>query len=243
MIKPCLALRMTSKINFLFYGPNVAVDNRLDEIDSTHCIRVLRKKVGDEVFVSNGKGAIYRCIIKEAHPKNTLVDIVELVENSHDIKKRKVSLIVCPTKSMDRMEFMIEKCVEIGVERIQFLFSTNTYPKKINLQRMHKIAVSAMKQSVKANLPEIPEAIKFSKYINQNIEGQKLIAHLDQSAKEINKVNLQENITILIGPEGDFTEEELLLAQKAGFESVSLGNARLRTETAALVSVSLLNLL
>ncbi len=234
---------MISKIDFLFFAPLLKTEQCLDSLDSGHCVRVLRKKSSDKIFVTDGMGGIFRCNITDANPKKCLVEIIEDLSPPKS-DHRKVNLFVCPTKSADRMEYLVEKSVEIGISKIQFLLSTNTYPKKVNVERMQKIAVSAMKQSLKAELPEIPEALKLKTFFNsQLLSGQKLIAHLDGKALGLKKLQLEEEVNILIGPEGDFTNEEINLANQNGFQTVTLGEERLRTETAAIVAVTLLNFL
>jgi 16S rRNA (uracil1498-N3)-methyltransferase len=233
----------STKIDFLFYSPEIEKIHCLDAIDSQHAVKVLRKKQGDIIQVTDGVGGWYRCSITDPNPKSCFVTIVDF-ERNYKSPKRKIYVAICPTKNADRIEYFIEKSVEIGVSGIFFLKTRNTYPKRINLERFRKIAVSAMKQSLKAYMPEMNDLIDFDTFL-KGIGGKesKLIAHLDENSIDITKSELGETVIILIGPEGDFSKEELLKAKDAGFQSVTLGENRLRTETAGVVAVSILNLL
>lgn len=234
---------MNQKINFLFFGPDIKTTSSLDPIDAVHCVRVLRKTSGDVIHVTDGLGALYVCEIISDNPKNCKIRIVEEIQDYNPIN-RKIHLAICPTKSADRMEYFVEKSVEIGVSSIQFVLSQNTYPKKVNLERMNKIAISAMKQSIKTHKPSIFEPLKFEKFISSSLNiKSKFIAHLDFEAKNITSFKMEDEVLMLIGPEGDFTKEEIHLAKNNNFEAIYMGKSRLRTETAGIVAVSLLNLL
>jgi 16S rRNA (uracil1498-N3)-methyltransferase len=231
-----------TKIDFLFYCPDILKSPFLGSSDSLHCVKVLRKKEGDFIFVTNGQGSLFTCAIEVANTKACKLNIVEQMDSQ--LPSRQVHIAICPTKNSDRIEYFIEKSVEIGVSSIYFVFSTNTYPKKMNMERMNKIAVSAMKQSLKTFLPVLHEPIKFEKFISSTLNnGTKYIAHLDQQSVALVSQNMSEDMLLLIGPEGDFTIEEILKAEHNGFKKVSMGTSRLRTETAGIVAVSLLNLL
>jgi 16S rRNA (uracil1498-N3)-methyltransferase len=234
---------MISKIDFLFYSPEIKETSALDTNDSAHVVRVLRKSKGDVIFVTDGLGTLFKTQIIEDHPKKCKIQIID-EQFYDDSLKRKVHLAICPTKNADRIENLVEKCVEIGIHSIQFILSKNTYPKKVNIERMNKIAVSAMKQSLKLHLPSIQEPIKFEKFISQNHQNvKKFIAHLNQDAVNIVETKMEKEMLILVGPEGDFSKEELESAISAGFQTVFMGDSRLRTETAGVLAVSLLNLL
>ena len=171
------------------------------------------------------------------------MDIIDF-EKDYKAPKRRIFVGICPTKNADRIEYFIEKSVEIGISGIFFIKTQHTYSKKINLERFRKIAISGMKQSLKAYMPEMSEMVSFNIFLKESSRfSQKMIAHLDDQATEITKTDLNAEILILIGPEGDFSKEELKLAKENNFKTITLGENRLRTETAGVVAVSILNLL
>lgn len=233
---------MELKSDFLFYGPDIETSFILDPADSLHCTKVLRKKVGDVIQVTDGKGLWLQCLISDPNPKKCGVRILD--KKMVALPKRKVGLAICPTKNADRIEYLVEKAVEIGVSEIFFIKSVHTYPKRVNVDRLTKIAVSAMKQSLKCYLPKISELIDL-KNVNEISKSysQLLLAHYDIDARPLTQISLTENVLILIGPEGDLNKEEIIMANNIGFETVTLGENRLRTETAGLVAISILNLL
>lgn len=226
----------------MFYEPNILETNQLSEEESRHCIKVLRKTVGDQIEIVDGKGNWYKAKISKAQEKKCEVSIIQ---TQHDVGKRNFSihLAIAPTKNADRMEWMIEKCTEIGIDEISFLETRYSERKVQRLDRLEKIAISAMKQSGQAFLPKLNEMQKISAFLNQHFEAQKYIAHLEEGERKLlSKIALPlSQYLILIGPEGDFSEEEIKMANKNGFISVSLGETRLRTETAGLVSCMTLN--
>jgi 16S rRNA (uracil1498-N3)-methyltransferase len=193
---------------------------------------------GDEIEVVDGKGHIYKCSIAIAHNKRTQVEIHECID-APAVWKNNITIAIAPTKNMDRMEWLVEKLVEIGVNRIALLRCRYSERKEINVERLNKIAVSAMKQSLKAILPEITEMTPFKEFIASDNSNDRFIAYCDPSiprklfAKEYKP---ERNTTILIGPEGDFHPEEITSALEAGYTPITLGDNRLRTETAALVA-------
>ena len=234
---------MGLKIDFLFYSPDIEQSKTLDPSDSLHAIKVLRMKKGDNIQVTDGKGGWYHCLISDPNPKVCKVEIVDF-EKEYNKPPREIAIAICPTKNSDRIEYFVEKSVEIGVSEIIFLKTQNTYPKKINTERIRKIAISAMKQSLKAYLPKISDLVKFDDFIkNSGAGNQKFMAHYDENSGELIKEILTEKVLILIGPEGDFTIEEIKKAKESNFKTVTLGKNRLRTETAGVVSISILNLL
>ena len=234
---------VSTKIDFLFYSPEIEKTKCLDAVDSLHAVKVLRKKQGDIIQVTDGIGGWYRCSITDPNPKVCKVHILDF-EKEFNAPLRNIYVGICPTKNADRIEYFIEKSVEIGVSGIFFIKSQNTYPKRINIERFRKIAISGMKQSLKAYLPEMSELISFDGFMEKSIAFPvKYIAHLEDSAIDIVSLKLDEKILILIGPEGDFSKEELNKAKDNDFKSVTLGKNRLRTETAGVVAVSILNLL
>jgi 16S rRNA (uracil1498-N3)-methyltransferase len=233
----------STKIDFLFYSPEIEKNKCLDSVDSLHAVKVLRKKQGDIIQVTDGIGGWYRCSIADPNPKVCKLNILD-VKKDYKAPKRRIFVGICPTKNADRIEYFIEKSVEIGISGIFFLKTQHTYPKKINIERFKKIAISGMKQSLKAYLPELREMMIFGTFMKESGSfSQKLIAHLDEQAVDITKIQLDSDLLILIGPEGDFSKEELILAQEHNFKTITLGENRLRTETAGVVAVSILNLL
>lgn len=222
----------------MFYSPEIAVNPVLPESDSQHCIRVLRYSEGDIIDVVDGTGFLYRCRIVDAHPKRTMVEIIErqsvaLPWSAH------ITIAVAPTKHIDRMEWLVEKLVEIGVNRIIPLKCRFSERKEIKEERLQKIAVSAMKQSLKAVLPDITPMMPFNQAICRIGGDQRFIAYCsDEFPKKLLSAEYipRRDVAILIGPEGDFSPEEIKAAVDTGFCPVTLGDTRLRTETAALYS-------
>ena len=234
---------VSTKIDFLFYSPEIEKTKCLDAVDSLHAVKVLRKKQGDIIQVTDGVGGWYRCSITDPNPKVCKLHILDF-EKEFNAPDRNIYVGICPTKNADRIEYFIEKSVEIGVSGIYFIKSQNTYPKQINIERFRKIAISGMKQSLKAYLPEMSELMSFDVFMDKSRAFTvKYIAHLEESAADIVSLELDNNILILIGPEGDFSKDELIKAKENDFKSVKLGKNRLRTETAGVVAVSILNLL
>ena len=223
-----------------FYAPDIKESLTLPESDSGHCCRVLRMKNGDEVEIIDGRGNSFHCVITDAHPKHTKIRILsEQIEPKHWIGK--ITLAVAPTKNIDRMEWLLEKAVEIGVDRIVLLKCTRSERKDVKIERLDKIIVSAMKQSMKASKPIIEGMIKFSDFILEKSVAQKFVGYC---APEYPKVRLVDEYTpgrdaiIMVGPEGDFTKEEIDMAVSNGYKCVTFGNTRFRTETAALYALS-----
>ena len=225
----------------LFYNPNIsetAKEVTFDKEESRHIVKVLRMKEGDSFKITNGKGSFFDAEITSANPKGCLVKI--LSEETQQPLPYHLHLAVAPTKLNDRYEWFLEKATEIGISEITPIICDHSERKIIKLQRYEKIVQSAMKQSLKAYLPILNEAISFKDFIDSknHIEELKFIAHCEETDKKSLKSLLLPNkkLTILIGPEGDFSSEEINLAIKAGFLPVALGESRLRTETAAVVA-------
>lgn len=232
---------MGSKIDFLFYSPDVEKAQALDQVESLHAVKVLRKRQGDMIQVTDGKGGWFSCEITHPDPKACKVNI-RSAEYGYHRPVREIYIAICPTKNSDRIEYFLEKSIEIGVSGVFFLKTLNTYPKKINHERLEKIAVSAMKQSLKAYKPALSELISFSDFMEKSRSfGSKYIAHLNDTSADIMEVPLSEKVLVLIGPEGDFSKEELQMAAENDFKTVTLGKSRLRTETAGVFAVSVLN--
>lgn len=219
----------------LFYDPDFSDQHLfLSFEESHHCVKVLRKKPGDEIFVTDGNGATYTAEIGTANPNKCELRILEKkVEPS---PSGYFHLAIAPTKNMDRMEWLVEKCTEIGLQELSFFYTQNSERSKFKTDRIKKKAVAAMKQSLSAYLPKINEPVKFEQIISIPSE-QKLVAHFSTDNQELKNVLIpSRSCLILVGPEGDFTTEEISQAIKSGFQPVNLGNNRLRTETAGLVA-------
>jgi 16S rRNA (uracil1498-N3)-methyltransferase len=221
----------------LFYAPDLLTLPELPEQESGHCVRVLRKQAGDEIDITDGKGHFFRAQIRDAHPKKCLVEIVEQIAAPQRWKNH-IEIAVAPTKNLDRIEWFAEKATEIGIDKITFLKTRYSERKELKTDRIQKILVSAMKQSEKAVLPVLQEMTDFKTFVKQDFAGQKFIAHCYAGEKPLlsRAVHAGENVLILIGPEGDFSEDEVALALQHGFQAISLGESRLRTETAALTA-------
>ena len=224
----------------LFYNPTITQNGEIfsfDKEESKHIIKVLRKKEGDNLYVTNGLGDLFKTEITLASDSKCLVKIVS--SEKSEPSKYYLHLAVAPTKMNDRFEWFLEKATEIGISEITPIICDHSERKVIKTDRFDKIILSAMKQSLHYYLPKLNEPILFKDFIKQQkSEGLNLIAHCEEtdkkSLKEVVKPN--KDITILIGPEGDFSEKEIKLALENKYIPVTLGNTRLRTETAAVVA-------
>jgi 16S rRNA (uracil1498-N3)-methyltransferase len=223
----------------LFYNPNINEATEtfsFDKEESKHIIKVLRKKDTDILFVTNGEGFLFKTEITLASDNKCTVKILsfEKIEPS----KFKLHLAVAPTKMNDRYEWFLEKATEIGIHEITPIICDRSERKVVNLERFDKILLSAMKQCNQLYLPKLNEAISFKEFIKRKNDGLQLIAHCEETDKKTLKSILKpnEDVTLLIGPEGDFSEKEIALALENNYIPVSLGNTRLRTETAAVVA-------
>lgn len=223
----------------LFYNSDISEQNNsftFPKDESRHIVKVLRKKVGDTLYITNGKGFLFTAKITIADQKNCVVSI----ENSEFKKPTdyQLHLAVAPTKMNDRYEWFLEKATEIGITSITPIFCDHSERKNVKLDRFEKILQSAMKQSLHLYLPTLNQPMSFKDYINQDFSGDLFIAHCEETDKKSLKNEIKPNteITILIGPEGDFSVNEIETAIKNKFIPVTLGNTRLRTETAAIVA-------
>lgn len=227
----------------VFYTPDIDVNPELPEEEAGHCLRVLRLTVGDEVMLTDGKGNFYRAVISAATGKRCQVKVIETIPQE-PFWKGHVHLALAPTKNMDRIEWLVEKATEIGFDELSFLNCRYSERKVIKTERIEKIVVSAIKQSLKARKPLVNEMVDFGRFMQREFTGQKFIAHCYEGEKPLLKDVLApgEDALVLIGPEGDFSREEVEKAEAMGFRAVSLGKSRLRTETAALVAVHTMNL-
>jgi len=216
----------------------------LDETESKHCVRVLRLEQGDEITLVDGRGGFYSAEITEPNAKRCSVKIIR-TEQNRGLQPFEVHLAIAPTKNIERLEWFLEKATEIGIKRVIPLICQHSERREIKSERLEKVMISAMKQSAKAFLPQLEQATRFSDLIAQPFDGQKFIAHCDEFKRELlkNTVVPRQKYLMLIGPEGDFSPEEIQASIDSGFRSVSLGESRLRTETAGIVACHTFNLL
>ena len=225
----------------LFYCPDISATHTLPESESSHCCRVMRMRKGDIIYVMDGKGSRYECRITDANPRATEFEVVNVETPSRE-RDFTITLALSPTKNIDRTEWAIEKAVEMGVDTIIPLKCAHAERKEVKHERLQKVIVSAAKQSLEYQMPDLWEMTDFNKFIEScKSADQKYIAYCsDEFKKELlaQQIELHKNIIILIGPEGDFSKEEVEKAVRAGFLPVSLGEKRLRTETASVFSIA-----
>lgn len=214
--------------------------------ESWHCARVLRMKPGNTVGIIDGRGNTYEAILENVHDKHCTAAIVTgpVLQN---LRNYFLHVAIAPTKQIDRIEWMVEKCVEIGIDKISLIICKNSERKTANVDRIRKIIESAVKQSQQALIPELDEIKDFKQMVSTAQENQKIIAHCEETEKQhLATLDFKNKSTIvMIGPEGDFSPVEIQFAIGAGFKPISLGNTRLRTETAGLYvcqAVSILSL-
>ena len=229
-----------------FFVPDAASQTELPPDEAMHAMRVLRLKGGDELFLMDGEGCFYRAQVTIAATRNCYYEILETLPQEPQWKGR-LHLAIAPTKMLDRIEWMLEKATEVGVNEVSFLNCAFSERKLLKLPRLEKIVISAVKQSRKAWKPQLHEMMPFKKFISAYTEGPRYIAHCYD---EIPRTNLfdqlrqqkSDDAMVLVGPEGDFSIEEVRQAVDAGFISVDLGRSRLRTETAGLAAVMMMQL-
>ena len=207
------------------------------EDESKHIVKVLRMKEGDCFCVTDGNGSLFDAELVDAHPKRAAANLTNQ-RNGYDIRDFKLSIAIAPTKLNERTEWFLEKATEIGIDEVKLFASYHSERRAANVERFKKIVVAAMKQSVKSKMPVVEDRVPFERLVKQDFDGQKFIAWIDDDVKEqlCDLYKKGENVMVLIGPEGDFSKEEVQLAKDNGFVPVSLGKARLRTETAAVVA-------
>lgn len=226
----------------LFYTPDIDENKDvflLDETESKHAVRVLRLGKGDEVFLIDGRGGRYRATILDDHPKRTTLQIAEVILN-YQKRDYFLHIAIAPTKRIERLEWFLEKATEVGIDAITPIICDHSERKDIKVERLNKVIVAAMKQSLKAYMPTLYEPIKFQQFLQTPFDGHRFIAHcVDSEEKQFisHTLGQGEASLVLIGPEGDFSEGEIVSARTAGFLPTTLGESRLRTETAALASV------
>lgn len=226
----------------LFYNPDLTKDTTqitFDKIESKHIVRVLRKKEEAILHITNGKGFLFDAKIIIASDKKCIAEIIAIQEKPKPWNYY-LHIAIAPTKNNDRIEWFLEKATEIGIDEITPLICNNSERRFVKLERFEKIVQSAMKQSLKFTLPKINEPVKFKEFINQDFDGNICIAHCEALEKNLLKsvIKPSERTTILIGPEGDFSSQEIIKALEKNSIPISLGESRLRTETAALVAVN-----
>ncbi len=226
----------------LFYAPDFTSPRyTLSEDESKHCIRVLRLTLGSPIHITDGRGNLFCCEVSSANPKRCEVVVREHFE-SHNALPYLLSIGVAPTKNSDRYEWFLEKATEIGVSEIIPLLTTHSERKVVKHERELRVITAAMKQSLKAYHPQLQLLTPFAEVVKREFDGDKFIAHCQPSDNKqpLPKIiNSGGNIMILIGPEGDFSPEEVALALENGFREISLGTQRLRTETAAVVATTI----
>lgn len=230
-----------------FYVPNATEDNELPTDEAIHAIRVLRLKIGDDIFLIDGKGTFYEAVVTLANSKHCLYKITQtLVQNK--TWKGHIHLAIAPTKDISRIEWLVEKATEIGFDEISFLNCQFSERKNLRIDRIERIVISAMKQSRKAWKPIVNNMLSFEDFMQKEVTGQKFICHCYNEIEKtdffsnIKNSGLFEDITVLIGPEGDFSINEVHQALQQQYKSTTLGNSRLRTETAGLAAVLMANL-
>lgn len=228
----------------IFYAPDISGNTyTLNEEESKHCIRVLRLDIGDEITLVDGKGGLFKTRIVKPEPKRCQVEVYESI-SEFEKRNQYLHIAIAPTKNIERFEWFLEKATEIGIDEITPLLCDHSERKVINNERLEKIIISAMKQSIKAYHPKLNQMTSFKQFIHSKNDGKLFIAHCYKKdlAHLKNQIHPYQNTTILIGPEGDFSPEEVSLALENDFQEISLGGSRLRTETAGIVACHIINL-
>lgn len=236
----------------LFYTPDLLLQPQsgsytLNEEESKHCIRVLRLTTTDKITLVDGQGGCYTAQITDDNPKRCTVRLIE-IQKEYGKRNHYLHIAIAPTKNMDRLEWFLEKATEMGIDEVSLMDCKNSERTVVKAERLNKVAISAIKQSLKAYLPKINEVQDFKKFLaaTAQFKGQKFIAHCYKNEQKPHLKELYkkgEPVLILIGPEGDFTVEEVKMALDKGYEQISLGSSRLRTETAALYACTAVNVL
>jgi 16S rRNA (uracil1498-N3)-methyltransferase len=230
----------------LFYLPDLRCDDTtafFSEEESAHCARVLRLNAGDEVLITNGKGWMFTAVISESHPKHTEAHIISRQHTPRNAQFH-LHLAVAPTKNIARYEWFLEKACEIGVDEITPLLCEHSERQKLNMERLNRVLIAAMKQSQTAVLPLLHPPCDIEKFAKQCESQQKFVGWCDNDTvgNLFELVKTGNSVTVLIGPEGDFSEKEIEMLKINGFQPVSMGSRRLRTETAAIVACCMLNI-
>ena len=229
-----------------FYVPRAAEKTELPQEEATHAIRALRLQAGDGIMLMDGEGTFFEAEISLVTNKKCMYQILSKLPQER-IWKGKIHLAIAPTKMMERMEWLVEKATEIGFDELSFLSCRFSEREKVRVDRVEKIVISAVKQSRKAWMPKVNEMVSFRDFVTAERKGKKFICHCYEEFQkgmffnELQK-DSEEDVTVLIGPEGDFSIDEVRMALENDYLSVSLGNSRLRTETAGLVAVNMANI-
>lgn len=228
----------------LFYTPGLNGEtHELDEQESKHAVRVLRLSKGDAVVCVDGTGGWYEAVILDDHPKRCVLEVGNHISAYKPLPYH-LHIAISPTKSLDRFEWFLEKATEIGITRITPLMCHRTERKQVKMERLEKIIVSAMKQSLKAYMPHLSQPVSLDGFLMRRFDGALGIAHCHPTNRsDLAAIDPAGSYTMLIGPEGDFTEEEVRRAVKAGFLPFDLGESRLRTETAGIHICSAIQIL
>ncbi len=226
----------------LFYTPKINSEiHILDQDESRHCLKVLRLKIGDEIFLTDGKGNLYKCELIEDHPKKCTVRIID-IQKEYEKRDVKIHLAVAPTKNISRFEWFLEKATEIGVDEITPIICEHSERRIIKHERLNKVITAALKQSLKAYHPVLNEIQTFKKFMDLDLAGEKYIGFCEDNPEPLKKVYPKgKDVLIMVGPEGDFSKKEIQIAKEKGFIPISLGSSRLRTETAAVVACHSIN--
>lgn len=230
-----------------FYVPDAAQCVKLPEDEAQHAIRVLRLKEADELMLMDGQGTFYQALVTAVDRRNCYYNIVNSLQQERQWPGH-VHLAIAPTKMMERVEWLVEKATEVGIDEFSFLDCRFSERQTLKLPRIEKIVVSAVKQSRKAYMPVVNEMVTFRQFVADHPSGHRYIAHCYDEVERVNlfdelrKVSAHEDTVVLIGPEGDFSIDEVQMAVDAGFVSVDLGKSRLRTETAGLAAVMMMQL-
>lgn len=227
----------------LFFADDIeSIIYGLSPEESKHCVKVLRMSDGDEIYLTDGKGALAKGRITIADPKGCVVEIVERIRN-YGKRPQRLHIAVAPTKNADRIEWFVEKAVEMGIEEITPVVCDHSERKTLNMERLEKIVVSAMKQSLKTYRPILNPPTPVRELIAHADENHKYICHCEGDLREGLKSSYKkgDSAVVLIGPEGDFSQDEIATALRQGFRPITLGDCRLRTETAALYALTALN--
>ncbi|MDN5214165.1 16S rRNA (uracil(1498)-N(3))-methyltransferase [Fulvivirgaceae bacterium BMA12] len=228
----------------LFYQPHIGSGaDYLDLEESRHCVKVLRLKQGDPIRIIDGSGWLYSGQLTRVDARKCFFSVVE--KHFEEPKDYHIHVAIAPTKNLDRLEWFVEKSVEIGIDRISPILCRQSERRTLKTDRLKRKAVSAMKQSLKFRMPEISELLPFERILSDTGNVEKFIAHVDDLPRPhlINAAKRGGQYLVLIGPEGDFSREEIDTAMSQGFEPVSLGDSRLRTETAGIAACHILNLI
>lgn len=232
----------------LFYNQHISEDTKqftFDKDESRHIVRVLRKKEGDILYITNGNHYLFTVEIVIASDKKCIVTIIKKEEKKSS-RNYYLHVAIAPTKNNDRLEWFLEKATEIGIDEITPIICKNSERKIVKTERLAKIIQAAMKQSLQYKLPKLNEPVKFSEFIQQKLSSQLFIAHCEDDAKKNtlkDGIDLASSYTILIGPEGDFSTDEIKKSLSQKFIPITLGNTRLRTETAGLTAVQQISFL